>query len=94
MSKESVYDREVNPLMAKIIAICKKHKIAMFASFALSPTTDDDQIACTTALLDGSHDPPEMLLDAYRVMFREDRSPLMITTRDKDGKIISSEAIL
>ncbi|MCI0526392.1 MAG: hypothetical protein L0Y56_02920, partial [Nitrospira sp.] len=30
---EKVYDKQIAPLMTKIIAICKKHKLPMVASF-------------------------------------------------------------
>lgn len=35
MDKEEAYDSKINPLMARIIAICKEHKIPMVASFGL-----------------------------------------------------------
>ncbi len=94
MNKEAVYDNQINPLMAQVIAICKEHKIAVLASFALSATTDDDQLYCTTSLLSPEHDPPDKLLECHRLLLRPERSPLMITTRDKDGKVIQSTAVL
>jgi len=51
MSKEDVYDEQINPLMARIIAICQEHHIAMVASFHV-PNEEDDDLMCTTALLD------------------------------------------
>lgn len=42
MSKEDVYDEQINPLMARIIAICKEHDIPLVADFQL----DDDRDAC------------------------------------------------
>ena len=35
MTKEEIYDEQINPLMAQIINICKVNKIAMIADFAL-----------------------------------------------------------
>lgn len=43
MTKEQVYDSEISPLMEKIIAICKKHKIAMLCDFGLG-----DDLKCTS----------------------------------------------
>ena len=53
-TKEQVYDDEVFPLMAQIIDICKAHKIAMVASFAV-PNEDNPALQCTTALLEDEH---------------------------------------
>jgi len=44
---ENIYDEDVAPLMTRIIEICQKHKIPMFASFLLEPETD---MYCTTHL--------------------------------------------
>ena len=35
--KEKVYDEEIHPLMAQIIAICKRENIPMVASFEYGP---------------------------------------------------------
>lgn len=51
MSKEQVYDNEINPLMAQIIDICRREKIALVASFAI-PVPGDGGLRCTTCLLD------------------------------------------
>lgn len=50
MSKESVYDEQIAPLMSKIISICKEHEIATFAHFRLDDVEPDDKILCSTAL--------------------------------------------
>lgn len=42
---EIIYDEQISPLMAKIIAICKQHKIPMVATFNYAP-----EQACTTSL--------------------------------------------
>lgn len=43
--RERAYDEEINPLMAQIIAICKRADIPMVANFRL-----DDDLATTTAV--------------------------------------------
>ncbi len=58
-TKEEVYDEEINPLMAKIIAICKRDKIAMICNFYLN-----DDLQCTTALLSDEYNPTEAQLHA------------------------------
>lgn len=89
MTKEDAYDSLINPLMAQIIAICKEHEIPMLASFAL----DEEDLHCTTALLQDEWGPSEALLAAYRAIYGT-RSPLMITTRNADGEITRMDAIL
>lgn len=42
-TKEQVYDEEIQPLMASIIEICGKHKIANVISFNIG-----DDLYCTT----------------------------------------------
>jgi len=45
-NREKIYDDEINPLMAKIIDICKSNDIQMLSSFALN----DEDLVCTTYL--------------------------------------------
>ena len=68
--KETVYDSRIAPLMARIIDICKKHKIAMLADFALGrdPTHDDDQLKCTSFLLTDDYEPDPDQLRAARIV--------------------------
>ncbi len=42
---EDIYDDEIAPLMAQIIAICKLHEMPMFATFEYAPGD-----FCTTAI--------------------------------------------
>ena len=64
-NKEEIYDDILNPLVAKIIALCQEHGIAMFASFAI-PTPEDADLACTTCLPDGDGNTPDYLQRARR----------------------------
>ena len=61
--KEQVYDDQINPLMAQIIAICKEHKIAFIANFRL-----DEDLACTSADLRDSHQPSNAQLRALAIL--------------------------
>lgn len=67
MTKEEVYDNEINPLMAKIIAICTKNKIAMLANFQLS-VGDEPDLRCTTALLQEEFEPSKDQLAAFSMV--------------------------
>lgn len=95
-AKEKIYDKQINPLMAKVIAICKKHKIAMLADFALGFEDDDSdgQLKCTTVLLDDDTEPCPEQLRASRILMGERGSPMMLTVRDGDGNIKESHAII
>ena len=52
-TKEQIYDAKINPLMGKIIEICKEHKISMFATFDI-PGEEDAGMTCTTCTADES----------------------------------------
>lgn len=56
MSKEQVYDAEIAPLMAKILEVCKREKIAMVAQFS-TPSDDDPDLLCTSALTEEEYNP-------------------------------------
>lgn len=45
---EAVYDEQISPLMAQIIAICKEHGMPMVASFAYAAQGDGEFDLCTT----------------------------------------------
>jgi hypothetical protein len=52
VDNESVYDKQINPLMAQIIAICKEHNLPFVASFQYSADG-----ACTSGFLpEGCHE--------------------------------------
>jgi hypothetical protein len=80
-TKEQAYDDQINPLMAKIIDICKKHKIAMLANFRLG-----EDLFCTTALLAAPHSPSQGQLDAYECLKPEPAFAMAETIEEKpDG---------
>ena len=56
--REDIYDNEINPLMAKIIAICDAHDIPMVASFQINDdrgAAEEDVLMCTPVLTYGEH---------------------------------------
>lgn len=63
MKKEQVYDEQISPLMETIIDICKAHKIAMIADFAL-----DGDLKCTSALLTKEYGPKQNQLAAIKLL--------------------------
>lgn len=88
-TKEEIYDEQISPLMAQIIAICNERKIPLLASFNLG-----DDLHCTTTLLADDFEPSDAQLAAMRVFFPPVRSPLMLTTRNAKGEITKMEAII
>ncbi len=63
MSKEEIYDSQIEPLMAQILAICKKHKISLIADFGL-----DDDLHCTSALLEDYYSPSDKQIRALNIL--------------------------
>ena len=80
MNKEQIYDSEISPLMAKIIATCKQHKIAFVASFDI-PTAEDADLRCTSALLTDECEPGPGMLEALRDVKTPGFHALAITVR-------------
>jgi hypothetical protein len=98
VTKEQVYDAEISPLMAQIIDICKREKIAMLASFDLGQgpesEEDGDHLMCTTAILEDSHDPAPRLISACNIIYNHSSRVAMLNVIGGDGKIKESHAII
>lgn len=92
MTKEEIYDEQISPLMAQVIEICRKYKIANICTFAL-PCEENDELACTTAMLSEEFDPPESYLKALDQIRPPQMSSLM-TIRDDDGNVKEMHAIV
>jgi len=86
MNKEQIYDEQIHPLMAQIFEICQANKIAFLASFSI-PTEEDDDLRCTSAMLEKDFDPPEEFMRAWQEIKPVRRSPLMLTTERGDGSV-------
>ena len=68
--REIVYDEQITPLMAQVIAICKQHGIPIVASFELDTDEEEGPLFVTTRIL-----PPgsaQKLLNAGQVLFGPD----------------------
>lgn len=83
-NKEEIYDDEISGLMTQIIAICKREKIAMVASFSI-PTPEDEHLVCFTALLELESKPPQALLDARDVLRPKEPPVMHMTITKGDG---------
>jgi len=83
-TKEQVYDEEINPLMARIIEICKEHKMAFVASFHC-PGEDNDDLFCSSSLLGGEYPTPRNLLNAFDSITERNAqfAAFTITSKDK-----------
>lgn len=90
MNKEQIYDEKISPLMEQIIAVCREHKIAMLAHFAI-PAEADDTLSCTTHLPDESGSLPEPIRSAVRIIKPR---PMMLTTRNAASEVTQMTAIL
>ncbi|KWI50698.1 hypothetical protein WT72_24320 [Burkholderia pseudomultivorans] len=85
-TKEQIYDEQISPLMAQIIAVCKEHKIPVVASF-FTPGEDDPELAVTTALLGNGYEAPANFTNALRALRPElfTGTPLMLRTDHSNG---------
>ncbi len=63
MSKEEIYDSQINPLMAEILRLSKEHKIAFIADFELG-----DGLHCTSAQLNDEFEPSETQIAAFEIL--------------------------
>jgi hypothetical protein len=70
MDKEQVYDAEISPLMAQIIAICKRAGISCLCTFDIS-TEENDGCMCTTCLPDENGVFPDKIKEAEHVVYRK-----------------------
>jgi hypothetical protein len=87
VNKEQIYDEQISPLMAKIIEVCKANKIAFLASFSI-PTEQDEDLRCTSAMLDKDMEPPAEFMRAWQeIKPRASRNPLMLRTDHGDGSV-------
>ena len=84
MNKEEIYDTEISPLMAQIIAICKKDGIAMLATFSI-PTDDDPGLCCTTLVPDENGESGPRHLHALRILKGASNQVMTITQENADG---------
>ena len=85
MNKEQAYDEIISPLMTQIIETCKKHGIAMIASFSI-PTEEDSGLCCTTCLPDEAGENAHGHIEAFRIL-RNERPAMHMRTDHGDGRV-------
>ena len=95
---EAVYDDEIFPLMAAIIAVCKRHKMPMFATFQYVEDEEIGAAHCSTFLVDS---PGGGTCHKMRELGRAVDAPgsgasptLKLTTRGKDGSVTEETVII
>lgn len=89
---ESVYDEQIQPLMAEIIEICKQHEIPMLATFQLNnegsdPGGSGSDLWCSTLLARFEHGNNSRLLRGHQAMSRGDSFAFsMMIPKTKTGE--------
>jgi hypothetical protein len=63
VTKEEVYDEQINPHMTEIIRICKENRIAFLADFRL-----DEDLACTSGIVEEDCHPSDHQLEAWEIL--------------------------
>jgi hypothetical protein len=91
---ETAYDEEIAPLMTQIIAVCKKHKMPMFATFLYASDQCGDTGSCNTFLMFEERDISQEMLDLREFVSRKSAPVMHLTVRDKDGNATEHIAIL
>ena len=87
MNKEQAYDEKIFSLMAQIIAVCKEHKIAMVASFAI-PTEEDANLRCTSTVLTDDTAAPREFFEAKDLLYQgRGTASFSYTVKGPDGKV-------
>lgn len=76
MTKEDIYDNEISPLMAQIIALCQKHGIAMIANFAC-PNDEYEDLQALSMVPDENGEHPANHKEALIGIRPPRRLPLM-----------------
>ncbi|WP_095082545.1 hypothetical protein [Pseudomonas sp. Irchel s3h17] len=84
MTKENVYDEQINPLVHKIIAICREHEIALLLSAQLEDE-DERELFCTTILPGTDEVSCERFVQALNLIRPPSHSVMHMTTTHADG---------
>ena len=86
---EQVYDEQINPLMDKIIAICKDNKLPFVATFQCNSEGD----RCDSAYLPEDRPIDNNLECMYAILMPKPLPMLKITTKDGNGNVKSIDLI-
>ena len=85
MTREQIYDSQINPLMAEILRICQENKIPMLADFDLSSESNEG-LKCTSQLLNPEWRPGSEMLAAAHLLKPYPKEPLMVTLANGNGE--------
>jgi hypothetical protein len=93
---EAVYDEQIQPLMEKIVAICKEHKLPVFASFLYANDPEGDADFCTTNVMpeEWNRPIPGEMLKLVDVIYPHRVPPLRLTVKNADGQTTEETIIL
>lgn len=96
---EDVYDEQIAPLMTRIIAICKEHKMPMVATFQYQViddgAVDPDPHWCTTVLQWADRGLAGKAKDAANAVNPNRRPPAMVLkTLDASGAVTAVEVVM
>lgn len=82
--------------MAKIIEICKAHKLPVFISFLYANDPEGDAQFCTTNVMpdDWNRPIPDNMLKLIEVIYPRRVPPLRLTVKNADGTAIEETIIL
>lgn len=84
MTREEIYNTQINPLMAQILQICQANKIPMLADFDLA-SEENAALKCTSCLLDPTWKPGPEMLRAFQHLRPRAESPMMVTVDHGNG---------
>jgi len=93
---EQVYDEQIAPLMAKIIEICKEHKLPMAADFLCRNSDDEGEEYCTSFADFRDERGESKHMDAVWQVIKPKRNlaPLNLTVRNGSGDVTEMITIL
>ena len=94
---EAVYDEKISPVVKKLIALCKKHKLPLLVAVQLTPDSAEEGRKggfCTTRI--PFDDESVKLKEACKVVYRGQTHvrEATITVTDENGKIKSIEKVI
>jgi hypothetical protein len=85
-NSEAIYDAEINPLVAKIIDLCRLHKIPMVASFQFADATHPRGLGFCTTRLPFDGESPKLDTIARFLMDELPPMPAIVITTNPPGE--------
>lgn len=85
MSKEQIYDEQINPLVAQIIEICKKHDISFVFSAQLTTDEEDEDGAMFCSTFHLADDAHSCLKEAASIIYLPRPLSMIVTKSQTTG---------